>query len=333
MDNTADADTRLPQLQQWLRSQGLPAGPLESASSDASFRRYFRLQADGLSRVVMDAPPRHEDCRPFVKVAALLHEAGLNAPRVLAQDLEQGFLLLSDLGTRTYLDVLNPDNADALMRAALDALVAWQSASRTGVLPAYDAALLERELRLFPDWYLAEHLQVVPTGAERRSMERCFQALVDRALAQTRVWVHRDYMPRNLMPGEPSPGILDFQDAVEGPVSYDVICLFRDAFLSWPPEREQAWLAYYHEQALAAGVPVPRSLAAFWSDCTWMGVQRHLKVMGIFARIRYRDGKPRYLEDAPRFRDYLHRAAADEPALMELVDLIDAWHARAPEGG
>ncbi|MFV8834637.1 phosphotransferase [Aquisalimonas sp.] len=333
MNDSADTDTRLQQLQQWLRAQGLPEGPLESASSDASFRRYFRLQADGVSRVVMDAPPQHEDCRPFVKVAALLHEAGLNAPRVLAQNLEQGFLLLSDLGTQTYLDVLNPGNADALMRSALDALVAWQAASRPGVLPRYDAALLERELRLFPDWYLAEHLRVTPTGAERRSLERCFDALVERSLAQTRVWVHRDYMPRNLMPGQPSPGILDFQDAVEGPVSYDVICLLRDAFLSWPQEQERGWLAYYHEQAAAAGVPVPRSAAAFWSDCTWMGVQRHLKVMGIFARIRYRDGKPRYLEDAPRFRDYLQRAAADEPALLELVDLVEAWHERAPAHG
>lgn len=330
MNDTADTDTRLQQLRRWLRSQGLPDAPLESASSDASFRRYFRLETHGATRVVMDAPPQHEDCSPFVKVAALLHEADLNAPCVLAEDLEQGFLLLSDLGTRTYLDVLDHDNADGLMRAALDALVQWQAASRPGVLPPYDAALFERELRLFPDWYLAEHLQVTPTIAERRVLDRCFAALVERALAQTRVWVHRDYMPRNLMPGDPSPGILDFQDAVEGPVSYDVICLLRDAFLSWPEEQEQAWLAYYHERAVESGVPVPRSASAFWSDCTWMGVQRHLKVMGIFARIRYRDGKPRYLEDAPRFRDYLRRAAVDEPALAELVDLVDHLHERAP---
>ena len=329
MPDASTGDARLDQLRAWLARQGLGDAVLTPASSDASFRRYFRFHGPEGRRVVMDAPPEHEDCRPFVHVAGLLREAGLNAPRILAQDLDNGFLLLTDLGDATYLDVLGSDNAEQLMPAALDALVRWQAATRPGELPPYDAALLERELRLFPDWYLARHLCVTPTAAEAATMERLFQGLVKRALAQPRVWVHRDYMPRNLMPGGETPGILDFQDAVEGPPSYDVICLIRDAFISWPLDTEQRWLRYYHERALAAGIAVPYSVEAFWSDCTWMGVQRHLKVMGIFARIRYRDGKPRYLEDAPRFRDYLLRAAADEPELAPLVDLVEAWHMRA----
>ena len=326
-DSIAD-DDRLQELKVWLREQGVHHGPLTPASSDASFRRYFRLEAEERSLVAMDAPPQHEDCAPFVQVAELMAAAGLNVPEIVARDLHRGFLLLSDLGERTYLEVLDDDNADALMEPALDALVRWQAASRPGVLPPYDTALLQRELQLFPDWYLAHHLGVELSASESSALERMFRALVDRALEQPRVWVHRDYMPRNLMPGRPQPGILDFQDAVEGPVSYDLICLLRDAFISWPRRTEWRWFRYYHDAARAAGVPVPDRLKAFWSDCTWMGVQRHLKVLGIFARIRYRDGKPRYLEDAPRFLEYLRRAAEDEPELGELVELVDAWHAR-----
>ncbi|WP_290647888.1 phosphotransferase [Aquisalimonas sp.] len=329
MHDSAGSDPRVQALRQWLVAQGLPHGPLHSVSSDASFRRYFRLQANGVSRVVMDAPPTHEDCRPFVHVAGLLRQAGLNAPDIMAMDLEQGFLLLSDLGRATYLDVLQEGDAHGLIEAALDALVQWQAATRPGVLPPYDAALLERELRLFPEWYLTRHLKLAPTAAEHALLERMFRALIDRALSQSRVWVHRDYMPRNLMAGKGAPGIVDFQDAVEGPVSYDLISLLRDAFISWPQETERRWLHYYHQAARKAGVAVPAALEEFRADCTWMGVQRHLKVMGIFARIHYRDGKPGYLDDAPRFRDYLDRAAGEEPELGELVDLIERWHVRA----
>ncbi len=329
MADSVTEDRRLQELTAWLQEQGVDHGALVPASSDASFRRYFRLQAGGRPLVAMDAPPEQEDCRPFVQVAELMDAAGLNVPEILARDLDRGFLLLSDLGDRTYLEVLDEANADALMRPALDALVRWQAASRPGVLPAFDAALLQRELQLFPDWYLARHLQVTPTAAEQSALERLFRGLVDRAVDQSRVWVHRDYMPRNLMPGDPQPGILDFQDAVEGPVSYDFICLIRDAFVSWPRSAEWRWLQYYHGAARAAGVPVPERLKEFWSDCTWMGVQRHLKVLGIFARIRYRDGKPRYLDDAPRFLGYLERAAEDEPELAELMELIATWQARA----
>ncbi|MDN3516043.1 phosphotransferase [Aquisalimonas lutea] len=330
-------DTRLQALRRWLADQGVADGPLTPVSSDASFRRYFRVPVAGQDRIAMDAPPEHEDVAAFVHVAGLMRGAGLNVPEILARDPDNGFLLLSDLGRRTYLDVLDDDNADALMQAALEALVQWQAATRRGELAAYDAAVLQRELQLFPDWYLARHLGVEPTAGEREAMEGVFRRLVDRALAQERVWVHRDYMPRNLMPGSPSPGILDFQDALEGPVSYDVICLLRDAFISWPRETEWRWLRSYHAAARDAGVPVPAHVETFWSDCTWMGVQRHLKVLGIFARIRYRDGKPRYLEDAPRFRAYLERAAEDEPGLGRLAELVEDWHARSrvpsPAGG
>ncbi len=333
MTDTAGTDPRLDALRAWLRRRGWPDGPLASASSDASFRRYFRLPA-GDGCIVMDAPPGHEDCRPFIRVAGLLEEAGLRPPPILDADPEQGFLVLGDLGPETALEQLQRGaaTADGLLRPALDALVRWQAATRPAVLPPFDAALLERELRLFPDWYLRAHLGVIPTAAEGRALEAWFRRLIDRALAQPVVWVHRDYMLRNLMPGDPEPGILDFQDAVTGPVSYDLVSLLRDAFHSFPEATEWHWLCHYHGAARAAGVPVPPQPEALWSDCNWMGVQRHLKVLGIFARIRYRDGKPHYLADAPRFRTYLARAAAAEPELQSLVELIDDLHGRAGGG-
>ncbi|AKM32660.1 aminoglycoside phosphotransferase [Pandoraea faecigallinarum] len=320
-------------LSHWLSSGGAPfsldLANWAPASSDASFRRYFRIGSHDPahpSLIVMDAPPPQEDCHPFVHVAGLLDEAGLQAPKVLAADLSQGFLLLTDLGRETYLDVLTDDNARPLMRAALDALIVWQKSSRPNVLPAYDTALLQRELDLFPDWYVDRHLKVDLSETQRATLERTNQLLIESALAQPKVFVHRDYMPRNLMPGlpgTPGPGILDFQDAVYGPLTYDVISLMRDAFLSWDEARQLDWLAYYWERARKAGLPVDADFGEFYRQAEWMGLQRHLKVLGIFARINYRDGKPRYLADTPRFIEYARKVADRYAPLRPLAKLLD----------
>ena len=315
-------------LQAWL-SGLFPAEKwhLEPASADASFRRYLRISlADrGESRIVMDAPPRQEDCRPFIQIADLLRQAGLNAPAVLAQDLEQGFLLLTDLGSTTYLGALqeNDARADDLFRDAIDALIAWQLASRPGVLPPYAAALLRRELDLFPDWYLARHLGLDLAPEQRQVLERVFALILASNLAQPAVYVHRDFMPRNLMLSEPNPGILDFQDAVYGPISYDVASLVRDAFISWEEERALDWVVRYWDQARRAGLPVGADFGDFYRDLEWMGLQRHLKVLGIFARIHYRDGKPGYVEDTPRFVRYVRAVAGRYNALAPLARLFD----------
>jgi N-acetylmuramate 1-kinase len=294
------------------------------ASADASFRRYWRATLeDGRTYVVMDAPPEREDCRPFVRVAGMLHEAGLNAPRVLAQDLDQGFLLLTDLGTRTYLEALNPANAAALFTDATDALLRWQLASRPGELPPYDEALLKREMNLFPEWYIGKHLQKSLSTSQGETLEKIFALLVQSALAQPVVYVHRDYMPRNLMVCEPNPGVLDFQDAVLGPITYDMVSLVRDAFISWNEEQVLDWSARYWEKAKRAGLPVPADFAEFWRAFEWMGLQRHLKVLGIFARINYRDGKPKYLADTPRFLGYARATAQRYAALSPLLRLLE----------
>jgi aminoglycoside/choline kinase family phosphotransferase len=294
------------------------------ASADASFRRYWRATlADGHSYIVMDAPPEREDCRPFVRVAGMLHEAGVHAPRVLAQDLGQGFLLLTDLGTRTYLEELNPDNAAQLFGDAADALLRWQLATRPGTLPPYDEALLRREMNLFPEWYVGRHLQKTLSPAQGEALQTIFRRLVESALAQPVVYVHRDYMPRNLMVCEPNPGVLDFQDAVIGPITYDAVSLLRDAFISWEEERVLDWTARYWEKAKRAGLPVAADFAEFWRAFEWMGLQRHLKVLGIFARINYRDGKPKYLTDTPRFIAYARATAKRYGALAPLTRLLD----------
>lgn len=294
------------------------------ASADASFRRYFRLSHGSDSWVVMDAPPEREDCRPFIQVAELILAAGLNGPRIVAQDLAQGFLLLSDLGRQTFLHVLSDDNADALFSAAIAALVQWQQASRVGVLPPYDAALLARELALFPDWYVDKHLGRSFTPEQQAWWDASCQTLIDRALAQASVFVHRDYMPRNLMISTPNPGVLDFQDAVHGPISYDVVSLFKDAFRSWPAARIAGWRRQYWDAARAVGLPVNADYAAFVRDFDLMGLQRHLKVLGIFARICYRDGKPHYLADTPRFISYVREVIAGDSELLPLQKLFDS---------
>lgn len=326
-------DGRLEGLEAWLhtclpalfvaRGWGVPgAARLTPASSDASFRRYFRWEDGARSLIVMDAPPPQEDCRPFVKVASLLAGAGVHVPEILAADLDRGYLLLPDLGRQTYLEVIDEGNADALFEDALKALVAFQRLPVEGLLPAYDEALLRRELQLFPDWYLARHLGVTLMGEALVAWERTCELLVASALAQPRVLVHRDYMPRNLMLSSPNPGVLDFQDAVFGPVTYDVTCLFKDAFLSWPEARVEAWLRRYWQLAQEAGISLPASFAEFQRASDLMGAQRHLKVIGIFARICHRDGKPKYLGDVPRFFAYLDTVIARRPELAPLGELL-----------
>jgi len=317
-------------LAQVAPAHGLRAATLRPASADASFRRYLRVNGDTASYIVMDAPPEHENCAPVVKVAALMAEAGLNVPRVLAWDAPQGFMLLDDLGTQTLIEVVDPDRPhanQALYLGALDALVRWQLASRPGVLPPYDEALLARELALFPDWYLKRHRGVALSDAQRQVLETQFRLIVQRNLASPSVYVHRDFMPRNLMiprdAAEPRLGVLDFQDAVHGPVTYDIACLMRDAFLSWDEEFVLDITVRYWQQAQKAGLPVDGDFGEFYRAVEWMGLQRHLKVAGIFARLTLRDGKPKYLADAPRFIGYIRATATRYRELAPLARLID----------
>lgn len=328
-----DQDVRLQHLKVWLdeqlatlfTAQGwgvVPPATLTAASSDASFRRYFRWEGDGRSFVVMDAPPPQENCKPFVDIAGLLAKSGINVPQIYAQDLPRGFLLLNDLGNKTYLDVIDGENADDLFEDALQALLAFQQLPMDAPLPGYDVALLRRELELFPEWYVGRELGIELDGEQLALWKRVSDLLIDSALAQPKVLVHRDYMPRNLMLSEPNPGVLDFQDAVYGPVTYDVTCLFKDAFLSWPEARVRGWLEDYWQQAGELGIPVQADFEDFLRASDLMGVQRHLKVIGIFARICHRDGKPRYLGDVPRFFAYIEAVLARRPELAELGELL-----------
>ncbi|MEN5047054.1 aminoglycoside phosphotransferase family protein [Pseudomonas koreensis] len=328
-----DQDVRLQHLKVWLDEQlailfadqgwgAVPPATLTAASSDASFRRYFRWEGAGRSFVVMDAPPPQENCKPFVDIAFLLAKSGINVPKIYAEDLERGFLLLNDLGNKTYLDVIDSENADALFNDALQALLAFQQLPMVAPLPSYDVALLRRELELFPEWYVKRELGIEFDAAQQQQWQAVSDLLIDSALAQPKVLVHRDYMPRNLMLSEPNPGVLDFQDAVYGPVTYDVTCLFKDAFLSWPEERVRGWLESYWQQASALDIPVQADFEDFLRASDLMGVQRHLKVIGIFARICHRDGKPRYLADVPRFFAYIEAVIARRPELADLQALL-----------
>lgn len=317
-------------LAQVAPAHGLRPETVRPASADASFRRYLRVDGAAGSFIVMDAPPEHEDCAPFVKVAGLMAEAGLNVPRVLAWDAPLGFMLLDDLGSRTMIEDVRPDAPranQALYLRAVDALIAWQLASRPGVLPPYDQALLARELSLFPDWYLQKHRGVDLTPARRQVLDQQFRLIVERNLAAASVYVHRDFMPRNLMiprdPAEPRLGVLDFQDAVHGPVTYDIACLMRDAFLSWDEEFVLDITVRYWEKALKAGLPVDPDFGDFYRAVEWMGLQRHLKVAGIFARLTLRDGKPKYLADAPRFIAYIRATTNRYRELAPLARLVD----------
>ncbi|HOW49547.1 MAG TPA: phosphotransferase [Rubrivivax sp.] len=312
-------------------AHGLLPHSLAPASADASFRRYLRIAtAAGGSCIVMDAPPPQEDVRPFVQVAALIHRAGLNAPQVLACDAAQGFLLLSDLGTDGYLAALQcagAARADALMRDAIGALVRWQTGVAADALPPYDEALLARELALFPEWCVQREFGLRWGAAEQARWQQVCRALIDSALAQPTVAVHRDWMPRNLMVADPNPGILDFQDAVRGPVTYDLASLLRDAFISWDEEREIDWAVRWWSEARRSGVPLGEAMASdfgeFWRALEWMGLQRHLKVLGIFCRLKHRDGKPAYAGDLPRFFAYATKVAQRYAPLKPLLALLE----------
>jgi len=301
---------------------------LEPASADASFRRYFRIMLpDGSTRIIMDAPPDHEDCRPFLKVAALFRKAGVRVPEVYAEDLAQGFLLLSDLGTQTYLNVLNGDTAPLLYRQANAALVDVQLASQPGLLPDYDRALLTRELDLFPDWYVARHLGLTLDETQQATLRSVFEKVLANNLAQPKVFVHRDYHSRNLMiSGDDypaNPGIIDFQDAVYGPITYDLVSLYRDAYICWEEREELDFVIRYWEMARKAGLPMHSDFHDFYRDYEWMGAQRQIKVLGIFARLCYRDGKDGYLKDMPRVMAYLRRTCERYLELKPFARLLD----------
>lgn len=304
-----------------------PAAMPVRASMDAGFRSYWRVttpatNAAAGSVIVMDSPPGLEDVRPWLRMQALLADAGVRVPRVLAQDVDAGFLLLEDLGTQTYLQALHPDNADALFAAAITQLLKIQAIALPHDLPAYDEPMLARELRLFDEWFCGHHLGMALDCEDLETLDAAYRVLIDSALAQPQVFVHRDFMPRNLMPASDGPAVLDFQDAVRGPIAYDPLCLFKDAFLSWPDLRVAGWLAHYHQRAQAAGLPVP-ALEQFQRDADLIGVQRHLKVIGIFARLCHRDGKPKYLADVPRFLAYLDAVLPQYPQLAGLHGFID----------
>ncbi len=330
---------RQQQLTEWLHSL-FPGEQftLAPASADASFRRYFRATfADGQTRIVMDAPPQHEDCRPFLHIGKLFEDAGTHVPHVYAQDLEQGFLLLSDLGNTTYLQAMSGGEAGSariLYGDATDALINIQLASRDNELPPYDEALLMREMRLFPDWYIARHLNATLSDEQKARLETVFARIIANNLAQPRVYVHRDYHSRNLMRLEQNnPGILDFQDAVYGPITYDLVSLFKDAYIRWEEAEIIDWLIRYWEKARKAGLPVHSDFSAFYRDYEWMGVQRHLKVLGIFARLYHRDGKDGYLKDLPLVMSYLRAACARYIDLKPLLNLLDALEPKISKEG
>ena len=322
------SDPRAAARTAWARAAtGETSLELERASMDAGFRSYWRgiaahaAHASG-SVIVMDSPPDKEDVKPWLRIRTLLKAGGVRVPQVLAEDVERGFLLLEDLGRDTYLHVIDADNADALFDAAVTQLLTLQKIAPPEDLPAYNEAMLTRELKLFDEWFLGRHLGVALDCCDLESLDLVYRLLIDAALAQPQVLVHRDFMPRNLMPGVDGPVVLDFQDAVRGPIAYDPLSLFKDAFLSWPQHRVDVWLDRYHARAAAAGLPVP-PLARFRRDADWIGVQRHLKVMGIFARLNHRDAKPRYLADAPRFLAYLDGVLPGYPELAPLRGLLD----------
>lgn len=331
-EGNAIAMDRDEQLRLWVCDRlGTPPASITPASEDASFRRYFRIGYDAGTLIAMDAPPPQENCAAFVHVAGLFGRAGVNVPRILAQDLERGFLLLTDFGPTTYLQALPAARADSMYRDALQALVRVQVASTAGALPEYDDALLRREMALFPDWYVSRHLGRAVDARQRELLERMFDIVIARNLAEPRVYVHRDYHSRNLMMTEPNPGILDFQDAVLGPLSYDLVSLLKDAYIEWPEDRVLDWAIRYWEMARRTGLPVRADFAEFYRDFEWMGVQRHLKILGIFARLWHRDGKARYLDDMPLVLRYLERAASRYRELTPLARLLDELHGRAAQ--
>jgi len=336
---------RLALFQQWLHQMatdhGLLPDSVRAASADASFRRYLRADTrDGGTLIIMDAPPSHEDCRPFVTIDRLLREGAVGAPEILAWDEPQGFMLLADLGAHTLLSTLDVaaeelSPADRANRtrylAALDELVALQRIEARDIVPPYDDALLQRELDLFPQWYLGPLRQLSLTDHQQAALTRIFGQIKAQVLAQPTVLVHRDYHSRNLMadPRDPGarPGVIDFQDAVWGPITYDPVSLLRDAYVVWDEARQIDYAVLYWQKARAAGLPVPEDFGAFWRDFEWMGLQRHLKVLGIFARLALRDGKRQYLDDIPRVWHYAHKVCMRYQGLGPLAAILEAAEA------
>ena len=329
-------------FERWLArvapAHGLLPASVRTASADASFRRYLRVDGEsGASFIIMDAPPAHENCAPFVHVARLMQDAGVRAPRVLDWEQADGFMLMTDLGRRTMLEGMDWSSAQANVpryEQALDALLRWQQASRAGELPPYDYALLRRELGLFDEWYVAQHRGYMLDDSERQGLYALYGDIIQHCLAAPQVFVHRDFMPRNLMlpdDGAAELGVLDFQDAVHGPITYDIASLMRDAFHSWDADFVLDITRRYWERARAAGLldfeGWSQDFSAFWRAVQWMGLQRHLKVAGIFARLTLRDGKPKYLADAPRFIAYIRQTATQLPELAPLLRLLDALDA------
>lgn len=338
------ADARLTLLNAWLTSLNLvDVASARPASSDASFRRYFRvdtLSANtanttyGATLIAVDAPPERENVPAFIQVAALLQQAGVSVPAIIAEDVANGFLLLSDLGVTTYLQVLDHDNASVLYGEALEALARIQLASRPGVLPEFDRAFILREMNLFPEWYIGKHLGATLTEAQTKQLDGVFEAITAAVLGQQQVFMHRDFHSRNLMwMDEGNPGILDFQDAVFGPVTYDIASLLRDAYIQWDEEMVLDWVIRYWQRAKKLGLPVNPDIDAFYRDFEFTALQRHLKILGIFTRLNYRDGKDVYMGDLPTVLDYVRKTANRYIELKPLVRLLDALENKAPQVG
>ena len=321
-------DPRFEQLQTWLRTEaGIIDYEITPASEDASFRRYFRVRYDATTRIVMDAPPSHEDCQPYIRISALMAGIGLHVPEVLRQDLQQGLLLLTDLGERMYLSELNAENVESLYADAMRALLRLQLHGLAD-LPDYDLKLLMTEMELFRHWYLERHLGMQLGQSDNATIDAAFAYLADTALQQPRVIVHRDYHSRNLMISTPNPGILDFQDAVIGPITYDLVSLLRDCYISWPRQQVETWVTQYYHQARQQGMLSDVSASMFLSWFDLMGIQRHLKASGIFARLNYRDAKPGYLKDIPRTLGYVINVGKDYPVLEAFINLVEQAMAR-----
>ena len=317
-------DLRLEQLKVWLNDKKISYQDIAPASADASFRRYFRIKNDSKTFIVMDAPPEKEDCKPFVDIAKLLLNYGLNVPEVLQQDLEQGFLLLSDLGNTVYLSKLNNKTVDALYKPAMQSILKMQKNTPSN-LPAYDEKLLRDELNLFPDWYLDKQLKISLSEKQKTVLEKTFDILIKNALEQPQVFVHRDFHSRNLMVNEKNvavPGVIDFQDAVIGAVTYDLVSLLKDCYIDWPREKVESWVKYFHTEAESMGTINKTNFDIFlrWFDL--MGLQRHLKVAGIFSRLKHRDGKTGYLKDIPRTMDYVIDVVKRYPEFKPLQSLL-----------
>jgi aminoglycoside/choline kinase family phosphotransferase len=314
---------RMTLVNRWLHQLGYHDYALASASEDASFRSYLRLEASGESLIVMDAPPEHEPCDRFIAVAGMIRAAGLNAPEIISSNLDDGFLLLTDFGGEDYLSRLDADSKDALYADALSALLSMQAHIEPDSLPDYDEALLRREMGLFHDWFLGELLGIELDAGQQATWQQIQRSLIDNAFAQPQVFVHRDYHSRNLMVlSQGNPGILDFQDAVRGPVTYDLVSLLRDCYVAWPPAEVEQLMQDYYDRALAESL-VDVDVAQFrqWFNLT--GIQRHLKAVGIFSRLNIRDGKPRYLGDIPRTLGYIEQVSAAEPSMADLAGLLE----------